>query len=342
MLKVSRAAVIQGWDKLVIDLGADPAIVYQQTAWDLADMSDPDSTIPTRTAANVLARAAETTGCPHFGLLLAKRRDFNTYLGLLGQILYASATIGDALKEGFKWFDLHAQGTHWELHTQGNVSIVSRHIDGFLEHGSVQTTQLGIGLFWRLIRLLSNGCWHPTLVSFTFAHPKNVLVYKRFFSAPVLFGADQNTIVCHSNDLRIPLPRHDDYLLNVLKRYAETLQMSRRRNLKDEVKDLVRKNLQNGKTDIEQVALFFPFEQRTLQRKLNQLGTNYRQILQEVRMEIAQDRLLNSNASIARVADSLEYGDQGSFTKAFKTQIGLTPSAWRRQARQKTPLDTGQ
>ena len=125
MLNVSRAAVIQGWDKLVIDLGADPAIIYEQTDWDLSDLSDPDGTIPTRTVANVLARAAEITGCPHFGLMLAKQRDFNTYLGLLGQILNASATIGDAVREGFERFDSHAQGVRWELHTQGNISYVT-------------------------------------------------------------------------------------------------------------------------------------------------------------------------------------------------------------------------
>jgi AraC-like DNA-binding protein len=38
---------------------------------------------------------------------------------------------------------------------------------------------------------------------------------------------------------------------------------------------------------------------------------------------------------IARLADSLGYSDQGSFTKAFRAQTGNTPSAWRQQAQQK-------
>lgn len=334
MLEVTRAAVIQGWDELVTDLGADPAIVMEQTSWNLSELVDPDATLPTKTVSNVLARAAEATSCPHFGLLLAKRRDFNTYLGLLGQIIQASETIGDALREGFKVFSLHMQGAHWELESHGNISNVSRHIDGFLERGSVQSTQLAVGLTWRFFRMISNGSWHPTMVSFTFVRPENTLVYKRFFSVPVLFGADKNSVVFHTEDLGIPLPRHDEYLLGVLKNYAETLQTSRRRDLADEVKDLVRKNLQDGKTNIEEIAKFFPFEQRTLQRKLNQLGTNYRKILLEVRISIAQDRLMNSGTSIARIADSLDYRDQGSFTKAFKGQTGLTPRSWRVQARQ--------
>jgi AraC-like DNA-binding protein len=336
MLGVSRVASILGWDKLVSDLGGDPSVIYHQIDWDLSELTDPDATIPTRTAANLLAQSAKLTDCPHFSLLLARQRDLNNYLGLLGQILNASATIGDALKEGVKRYDLHSQGAGWELNTEGNISNVTRQIDGFLELSAVQVTQLSIGMMWRLMRLLSDGRWHPTMVSFRFSRPGNTLVYKRFFDVPVLFGADENTIVFHSQDLLIPLPRQDQYLLNVLKSFADTQRMSRRRTLKDEVKYLVRKNLQNGITDIEHVARFFPFEQRTLQRKLTALGSGYRQLLQEVRMEVAKDRLLNSDVPIARLADSLDYSDQGSFTKAFKSQTGNTPSAWRRQARRKT------
>jgi len=330
----TRVAAIQGWEKLVSDLGADPAIVYEQSGLNSSDLVDPDGTLPTRTVANLLALAAETSNCPHFGLMLAKRRDLNIYLGLLGQIVQASANIGDALRECIKRLYLHSQAFHWELNTEGDVAITTCRPDEYLEVGAVQAVQVSMGIFWRLMRLLSDGAWNPTMVSFTFAEPKNTLVYKRFFHVAVLFGADENNVIFHTEDLRIPLPRHDEYLLKVLKRYAETLQISRRRNLKDEVKDLLRKNLQSGKTGIEQVARFFPFERRTLQRQLTQLNTNFRELLHEVRMEIAQDRLLNSDVSIARLADSLGYRDQGSFTKAFKGQLGLAPLAWRRQARQ--------
>ncbi len=319
---------------LVSDLGADPAIVYEKTGLESSDFVDPDGTLPVHTAANLLAVAAEVSACPHFGLMLAKRRDLNSYLGLLGQIVHVSANIGDAILECIERLYLHSQAFRWRLNTKDNVAFTTCQPDEFLETGAVQAIQIAMGTFWRLMRLLSDGKWHPTMVSFSFAKPENTLVYKRFFNVPVLFGADENNVFFHTEDLRIPLPRHDQYLLEVLERYAETLQLSRRRSLKDEVRDLLRKNLQNGKTGIEQVARFFPFERRTLQRQLTRLGTSFRELLHEVRMEIAQDRLLNSDVSIARLADSLGYRDQGSFTKAFKGQLGLAPLTWRRQTQQ--------
>ena len=329
----TRAATIQGWDNLVIDLGADPAIIYEQSGLNPSDLEDPDSVLPSRVIAIILELAATQTNCPHFGLMLAKRRDLRVYLGLLGQIIQASANIGEALQESFKWIHLHTQANRWGLVIEDEVVIITCRPDEFLEFGSVQGVQIAMGAFWRMMRLLSDGAWHPTMVSFTFAKPENTLVYQRFFSVPVLFGGDDNFVIFHAEDLQIPLPRHDRYLLDVLGRYAETIQVSRRRSLKDEVRDLIHKNLQSGKADIQQVVRFFPFEQRTLQRQLTQLDTSFSELLTEVRMEIAQDRLLNSDVSIARLADSLGYRDQGSFTKTFKNQLGLAPMTWRRQAR---------
>jgi len=330
----TRVATIKDWEKLVSDLGADPALVYEQTGLNPSDFENPDDTLPTHTIANLLAVAAETSDCPHFGLMLAKRRNLNSYFGLLGQIVHASANIGDAIVECIERLSLHSQAFQWELNTKDNLAFATCRPNKFLDTAAVQAIQIAMGVFWRLMRLLSDGKWHPTMVSFSFAEPQTTLVYKRFFNVPVLFGADENNVFFHAEDLRIPLPRHDRYLLEVLERYAETLQLSRRRSLKDEVRDLLRKNLQNGKTGIDQVARFFPFERRTLQRQLTRLGTSFRELLHEVRMEIAQDRLLNSDVSIARLADSLGYRDQGSFTKAFKGQLGLAPLTWRRQAQQ--------
>ena len=336
MLGVSRAAVIQGWDGLVRDLGADPESVYEKVGLSPNELLDADNVIPTQTVVDVLALAAEITSCPHFGLMIAKRRDFNVYFGLLGQIFQASATVGDAIRECITRIELHTQGTRWELSSDGDVSNIACRLDDFVEKGAVQSTQLAVGAFWRLMRLLSDRRWHPTMVSFTFSEPKDTLVYKRFFGVPVLFGADENMAVFHSADLQIALPKHDEYLKKVLEKYAETIQMSRRRDITDDVKDLVRKNLRNGKTGIDQVARFFPFERRTLQRQLESLGTNFQQLSLEVRMDVAQDRLLNSNVTIARLADSLGYRDQGSFTKAFKAYVGFAPVAWRRKMRQNT------
>jgi AraC-like DNA-binding protein len=51
------------------------------------------------------------------------------------------------------------------------------------------------------------------------------------------------------------------------------------------------------------------------------------------RMQIATQKLRNTNASLAQVADSVGYGSEAAFSRAFKKAFGIAPAAWRRSHR---------
>jgi AraC-like DNA-binding protein len=48
------------------------------------------------------------------------------------------------------------------------------------------------------------------------------------------------------------------------------------------------------------------------------------------RMQIATQKLRNSNASLAQVADSVGYSSEAAFSRAFKKAFGTAPATWRR------------
>jgi len=70
--------------------------------------------------------------------------------------------------------------------------------------------------------------------------------------------------------------------------------------------------------------------ERTLQRMLKQQGTSFSLLLDQVRMDIAADRLANSAVSIIQLSDYLGYADNTAFTRAFKRWYGITPMQWRK------------
>jgi AraC-like DNA-binding protein len=59
------------------------------------------------------------------------------------------------------------------------------------------------------------------------------------------------------------------------------------------------------------------------------------------RMELAAIRLLESNDSMQDVAEDVGYESEASFSKAFKRQVGLPPGAWRKQQKNKVPINPG-
>jgi AraC-like DNA-binding protein len=48
------------------------------------------------------------------------------------------------------------------------------------------------------------------------------------------------------------------------------------------------------------------------------------------RMQVATQKLRNTNASLAQVADLVGYDSEAAFSRAFKKAFGTAPAMWRR------------
>jgi AraC-like DNA-binding protein len=51
------------------------------------------------------------------------------------------------------------------------------------------------------------------------------------------------------------------------------------------------------------------------------------------RMQVATDKLRNTNASLAQIADLVGYESEAAFSRAFKKAFGVAPATWRRSNR---------
>jgi len=72
---------------------------------------------------------------------------------------------------------------------------------------------------------------------------------------------------------------------------------------------------------------------RALQRALQQSGTSFRELLDAVRNEQAQRYLAKASFSDGEVAFLLGFDDPRSFSRAFRTWNGMSPSEFRRHTR---------
>ena len=81
----------------------------------------------------------------------------------------------------------------------------------------------------------------------------------------------------------------------------------------------------------EEVARLTLLSQRTLQRRLAEAGTSFQDLRDRVRADIALKYLRQSSLQAAQIAEILGYSEPAAFTRAFRRQHGLTPSAARRR-----------
>ncbi len=88
----------------------------------------------------------------------------------------------------------------------------------------------------------------------------------------------------------------------------------------------------------EQLAESFNMSAQTLRRRLKRENTSYPVIKDEIRKDLAIEKLISQRRSISEVAFSLGYTEPRSLSRAFKGWTGLTPSDYIRQKAQKSPV----
>ena len=79
---------------------------------------------------------------------------------------------------------------------------------------------------------------------------------------------------------------------------------------------------------LEDVADQMHISARTLNRRFQEIGTTYKEIVAEVRKDLSLNYLRSGQFSIDEISDLLGYSDPSNFGKAFKTWTGFSPSQY--------------
>jgi AraC-like DNA-binding protein len=81
------------------------------------------------------------------------------------------------------------------------------------------------------------------------------------------------------------------------------------------------------------VAFRLDLHPRTLHRRLVNEGTSFRTILDEVRLEVAQQILRGTNVTITQLALWLGYSEAAAFAHAYRRWTGTSAAEWRARER---------
>jgi AraC-like DNA-binding protein len=168
-----------------------------------------------------------------------------------------------------------------------------------------------------------------------FAHSMgDIQALEAYFGCRIRTGAKHNRLTLHRRDLDLPFVSYNEELLEMLTPALDrSLNEQRRsRSIPETVKGIMKRTLTGGRPDIETVAKELRMSPRTLQRRLTNEKTSFKQLLTQARQEQAREYLADPLLDIKEVAYLLGYEDQNSFYRAFRLWEGDTPSNWRRAA----------
>jgi AraC-like DNA-binding protein len=177
----------------------------------------------------------------------------------------------------------------------------------------------------------------PALLAVHFRHaaPDNEAVaalYEEWFRCPVVFAQAESALIFSPEtmtsplrgfnpDLRETLNQHASKLLTRLETTASFLQVAR-----EQLLILVREGCASRDT----LALKFGMSGRTLLRRLDDEGTNYHDLLDAVRLELAREYLRESPQTVVEISQCLNFRESHTFIRWFKRVSGTTPGEFRR------------
>lgn len=294
-----------------------------------------EDTFFTRASAYRLMELAEQeSGNPDLGLKAGAHFHPGSFQ-LVGYVMMTSPNLKQALEHLVRFYPLIGNGFTLTLSPEqdGHMRLVYRE---YFEEGIARGRAFedaGAAALLGFCRWLMGGR-QPQPLQFEFVHgePENLPEYQQLFGCSLRFGAQHNSVLFDQKELVRPLNTANEALAVLHNRFAEfRLGQLSGAFLAGRVRALITERLGLGLEgcDMESIALTLGLSKRTLQRSLEKEGVQFKDILSDVRRQLADYYLCRSSFSLTQVAEYLGFRDQSSFYKACLRWFGVPPGRYR-------------
>ncbi len=337
MRELAPPSVLSSWTRVIVDaldsLGIDPAPTLREGGFGADSFADPNARMPALATARMWRSASARAGDPAFGIYASRFVRPATFHAL-GYAVFASTSLRDALERLQRYSHLVSDAAELAIDTSSaaevRLSFVARpdagHTPGVPSDEAIDAVT---SLIVRTCRVLTEPSFALRSMQLRRAEPASLHAHERFFRCPLHFGARTEVLTFHASDLdrrlataNPELARHND---DLVQRYLAGM---REGTVVDRLRRILSQHL-SGDASPGKLAGLLGMSSRSLQRRLQEHGTSYAQVLRDTRRDLAMSYLVQPECSITEIAFLLGFEDASAFARAFRSWTGVTPSAFR-------------
>lgn len=327
----SQSVLAASYPRLLLDLvaehGIDPTLALAGTQLTRERLETPDARISSRQAARMVHNALALTGRDALGIEYGLQLRPTAH-GLLGYAVMSCANLQQALELALRFVQLRQQDVTPQFSLQGDwavIEISDNHALGPLRRFFYEC--LMVGLLHSAALLLARDGLDAEL-HFDWPEPPYFATYRAQLPR-TLFGQRANLIRFPAALLQRPLLMSDPVAARQAREQCER-ELAQADDAGDAILPRVRAVIGGGGyPTLEATAARLHLSTRTLKRRLQDAGSSYRQLLDEVRYRDALRLLANPDLEMQQIAQALGYTDPACFTRACRRWTGKPPSALR-------------
>jgi AraC-like DNA-binding protein len=318
----SVPALIRQW-------GIEPAAILKEAGLGPEALAAPDARVSCAALGKVLYEAARRTDCSHFGLLVGRMWRMSD-LGLVGELVHNSATVGEALRTLTKYQYLNDDGAVAFLVDRGRMVDFGYAIYQPCYEGPDIMYDALAAIAKNLVCALCGPGWRASEVLLPHARPRDPMHYRNLLKASVRFDSEICALRFPAECLAQRIQGANAELLQLAKQKADS---APRPELLQQVYRAIRTLLLHERHSGDDVAAMLDMNRRTLNRRLQAQGFTFQQALDTVRFTTACDLLAVSDIPLDNVAATLGYAGVSPFMRTFNRWAGTTPARWRKTMR---------
>jgi AraC-like DNA-binding protein len=277
-----------------------------------------------------IMRRSQDPGFPIFAATRVRPSDYDT----MGFAYMTRATLREALHQCVRYARIWADTSAWEVSERDGVVTAAFTTADPGRLGARCTTENVLAGTIHVGRILAGVDFAPREVLFRHPKPRDTRAHEAFFRAKLRFGAGRSAIVLDAAVLDTPLLKADAELAAFFERHADALmrRCTCEAGLTDRLRRTIAEELPRGLPTLEVAAARLGQSPRTLRRRLQEEGTNFHEILDETRRELAKRYLDEERIPVGEVAFLLGFSEASAFHRAFKRWTGETPASYRKKA----------
>lgn len=308
--------------------------LYTAMELDAADLRIPDLPLPAELEHVAFSIAELLTGDRLVGLH-ASGSIRPPHLGLLGHLLMASRRFDELCDLEARYAPLLGNARLPEYGREGDDAYVCLRPSGAAPHGSRHAVDYALGVRLRLTAMFLGARFPLRRIELPYERPEEAEALEAIFRCPLSFGHEGLRIVYPLAYVDLPLIGGDVAIREALEAEARRRLEARasRSSRTSEIRRHVADRLEDGGPSIEEVAAALSISTRTLQRDLAAERTSFKELVDDVKRELAESYVRRSEIPLADVALRLGFSDQTAFQRAFRRWFETTPGSMRRACR---------
>ena len=313
--------------------GLDVASLCREAGLDMKLANKPGAFCERRAIYRLWDLAAQASGDPDIGLEAYGSFHPGSFQ-IVGYTMMSSLNLKKALERLVRFSPLIGTGfsLFFTSEPQGyRLSGLDHHQKGSVKPR--QYTDAALASLLGFCRKLAGGhSPQPLSVEFTYPEPEDTSEHRRLFGCDLRFDAAYDSILFDGQELLRPLSMANEALAVLHDSFAEAqLDLLFGFCIVGRIRALITERLSQGQgqCDMESIAAALNVSKRTLQRALEKEGTQFKDVQNAVRRQLADFYLRHSHFNMKHVAYLLGFHDHSSFNKACSRWFGMTPGQYR-------------